>query len=258
MFELSEEGRRIVEALVRGPVAWQSPAELASATGGDLEETIDLLAGLDAEGWLSPWDREPGIVVTLTAEGAARLRVRLVESGRGEIPRWAGLGDPAPPAPKAAGVFRDGLAARLELAVDPSLGPEELAIRAEEAAARSALAADLRAGAVVERLPGPTLLVGLGLTPWPGPGDGRKASCPACKSKPLGPSMYCLCCDRWGLDHRLRGEPSPRPRPPRAPQGDARRRDIEREARKEKRRKRRFGPSSTNPGINPRRRRASS
>ena len=92
MLELSEESRRIVESLVNGPLAWQSPAELASAMGLGLEETTDLLADLDADGWLSPWEREGHVVVTLSVGAASKLGVRLVESGREEAasvgPGW--------------------------------------------------------------------------------------------------------------------------------------------------------------------------
>ncbi len=242
MLELSEDGLRIVEALVNAPIAWQSPAELASALGRCPEETTDLLATMDADGWLSAWEREFDVVVTLSVAAASLLRLRLVEVGPDEVPRWARPGDPEPPSPRAAGVFRAERAAGLELVVDPSASPEQEAERAEEMLARLAGAPDDAKAAtkgMFEGLPGPTLLIGTGLSPWPGPGDGRKASCPACGSKRLKASMYCLYCDRWGLDHLLRGEPAPRPRAVRDPRDDARRREQERQARKQKRRSRR-------------------
>ncbi len=240
MLELSEEGRRIVEALVKAPLAWQSPAELASAMGRDLEETTDLLAALDAEGWLSPWEREFDVVVTLSVGAASRLGVRLVESGRDEVARWAKLNDPEPAPPRASGVFRDVLASRMERVVDPSHSPDEAAEQAEEALVRSALpsASDRRERDTLEGLPGPTLLLGIGLTPWPGPGDGRKASCPSCGSRRLKPLTYCICCDRWGLDHLLKETPVARQRAPQSQKQDASRRERERQARKAKRRAR--------------------
>jgi hypothetical protein len=244
MLELSEEGRRIVEALIKAPVAWQSPVELASAIGLDLEETTDLLADLDADGWLSPWERQSDVVVTLSVAGASRLGVRLVESGRSESPRWARLGDPEPPALRASGVFRDERAACLERVVDPAGSPEEIAERAEEALGRSSLPSGPRSRGNLEGLPAPTLLIGLGLTPWPGPGVGRKAACPSCGSRRLEPSMYCLYCDRWGLDHMLRDDPASGARSPRSPKEDARRRESERQARKAKRRARRRAQAS--------------
>jgi hypothetical protein len=240
MLELSEDGLRIVEALVDGSIAWQSPAELASAVDRNVDETNDLLAALDAEGWLSAWERELDVVVTLSVAGASRLGVRLVEVGHDQVLRWARPGDPEPPIPKAPGVFRGEKIAALELVVDPSSTPEEAIERAEEALSRSVIPSDPRERAFVEGLPRPTLFLGVGLTPWPGPGDGRKASCPSCGSKRLKPSMYCISCDRWGLDHLLREEPMPRTRAPRDPKDDAKRRELERQARKAKRRDRRF------------------
>src|SRR6185437_10864092 len=130
MLELSEEGRRVVDALVKAPIAWQSAAELASALDRDLEETTDLPA-LDADGWLSAWEREFDVVVTLSVAGASMLGVRLVEVGQEEVTRWARRGEPEPPTPKASGVFRGERAANLELVVDPSITPEEAAERAE-------------------------------------------------------------------------------------------------------------------------------
>jgi hypothetical protein len=241
MVDLTEDSRFLIAAILAAPIAWQSPAELAGATGFGREETTDLLAVLDAGGWLSAWDRPDGAVVTLSVAAASRLEVRLVESGPGQAPRWAWRTDPEPPEPKAQGVFRSGRVAAMELVVDPRPSPEQLTERAEEMAIRWSGSTVPRGPIQAEMLPRPTILVGTGLSPWPGPGDGRKASCPACRSRRLGPFSYCLCCDRWGLDHLFRGEPAPRPAPARDPAEDARRREQERRARKEKRRNSRSG-----------------
>ena len=251
MRELSADGRRMIEALIKAPVAWQSPVELARSMERDLEETIDLLAELDADGWLSPWERESDVVVTLSVVAAWKLGVRLVESGRNESPRWANQGDPEPPGQRASGVFRDERAACLERVIDVSGSPDEIVERAEEANDRMSLASNPRSRVSVEGLPVPTLLIGSGLSPWPGPADGRKALCPSCGSRRLEPWMYCLYCDRWGLDHLIRGDRTPKVRPVRAAKDDARRRDSERQARKAKRRARRIVQSSPRrrPGL---------
>ena len=102
MRDLSAEGRRIVEALIKAPVAWQSPSELAAALGINIEDTLDILASLDVEGWLAAWERELDIVVTLSIGGASFLGLRLVEIGRDEVPRWARQGDPEPPGLRAS------------------------------------------------------------------------------------------------------------------------------------------------------------
>lgn len=254
MVELTRDGRAVVEALIAAPVAWRSPGELASATGLGLERTTDVLADLDAGGWLSAWERPGDLVVTLSVGAASRLDVRIVESGPDETPRWARMGQPDPPMARSAGLFRNERAAALELVADPQRGPGEEAERAEEAAARSA-GPSPREPVAAEVLPRPTLLVGTGLSPWPGPGDGRKASCPACRSRRLAPSMYCLCCDRWGLDHLIRGEPAPRPAVRREPSEDARRAEIERRARKQERRARRSAQAEAERRRRPGRRR---
>ena len=137
MVDLTEDGRDLVAAILAAPIAWQSPAELAGATGLGPEETTDLLAVLDDGGWLSAWERPDGVVVTLSVAAASRLEVRLVESGPEETPRWAWRAEPEPPAPRAQGVFRGERGATLELVVDPRPGPEQAAERAEEAAIRS-------------------------------------------------------------------------------------------------------------------------
>ena len=248
MFLLSVDGRRVVEALVKAPVAWQSPAELASAIGRGLDETTDVVAVLDAEGWLAAWEREADVVVTLSVAGASKLGVRLVESGRDETPRWAGTGDPEPPSPVATGVFRGERAARLELVVDPSRPPDEAIDRAEAALGRASPSTNPRPKISVDALPRPTLLIGSGLTPWPGPVDGQKDPCPACRSMPLGPSAYCLYCDRWGLDHLFRDDPAPRPKALPDPSNQVGRRNRERRARKEKRQARRLAQVTAEKG----------
>ncbi len=239
MTDLIGDGLRMIEALVRAPIAWQSPAELASAMGREVEETTDLMAELDGDGWLAAWERAADVVVTLSVAAAARLGVRLVEAGRDEVPRWARPGDPEPRAPRASGVFRGERAAGLERVVDPSRSAEEKLERAEEALERRATSPDPRVRAFAENFPAPTHLVGSGLTPWPGPVDGRKGSCPSCGSRRLDPTMYCLYCDRWGLDHLLAEEPPRSIRPPRGPRDEAARREQERRRRKAGRRAKR-------------------
>ena len=56
MLELSEDGLRVIDALVKAPIAWLSPAELASMMKLGLDETTDLLATLDSDGWLAAWE----------------------------------------------------------------------------------------------------------------------------------------------------------------------------------------------------------
>ena len=244
MVELSEASRAVIRALLEAPLAWQTPAELARSLGGDLEETTDCVATLDAEGWLVAWDGcdGPGPAVTLSAEAASRLDARLVERGPDEMPRWATRDQDDPPARRALGVFRGERAASLEMVVDPRMPPDAAMEAAEDAAGRLADPdpAHARTAARVARMPRPTLLLGTGLSPWPGPDAARASggSCPVCGDRPLKPTMYCLSCDRWGLDHRIEDEAIVE-RPPipdlREPADAKARREAEARARKAKR-----------------------
>ena len=178
MLELTEAGRGVLESLLAAPVAWQSPAELARATGLGDEEISDLLATLDVGGWLAAWEREADVVVTLSVAAASSLGVRLVEVGAEQVPRWARAGDREPPPPRAPGVFRGDRAAMLDLVVDGAPGVESEAERAEEAssAAPPPPAPGARPGPVAGHYPRPTHYLGGRLTPWPGPGDDRKGA----------------------------------------------------------------------------------
>ena len=142
--------------------------------------------------------------MTLSPLAAERLGVRIVEVGAAETPRWAPAGDPEPPAPRSRHVCVGERGASLEFVPDPAMPPEmaaERAERAERAAARPrpvlpANPADPR----LDDAPRPSLLLGLGLTPWPGPGGPFGPPCPACGDRALRRHVYCLVCDRWGSD----------------------------------------------------------
>ena len=237
MRDLTGDTQRLVDALVEARVAWQSPSELSQATGLGIEEVNDQLAELDLSGWLDVWEYDDRLVVTFSVVAASMLRLRLVDGGFDQDPRWARLSDPEPPGVRASGVFRDARAASLERVTDPLGSAEEAALRAEETLARHVIPSDTRIRPLLETLPRPTLLLGQGLTPWPGPaiGPGEVGPCPGCGSGRLGPQMYCLRCDRWGLDHLVE-ESRIRPYQPRSAEvADARRRDVERQARKARR-----------------------
>ena len=245
MVELTEAHRAVLRAILAAPVAWRTPAELALSLGADLEETTDHLATLDVGGWLVAWEDggSAGPAVTLSPAGAARLDARLVEHGPDETPRWATRDQGDPPMHRALGVFRNDRAAALELVIDPRVSPDREMEAAEEAEGRLAAPDRPRWAPRSGRMPRPTLLLGTGTSPWPGPvripSEGR--TCPVCGDRPLGPTIYCLLCDRWGLDHRVEDDVIPDPpeipefREPVTAPG---RRKIEARARKAKRRRR--------------------
>ncbi|GAC1469677.1 MAG: hypothetical protein NVSMB9_13760 [Isosphaeraceae bacterium] len=204
---------RVLDVLVRGSIAWQTPAELAAAMGKDIEETTDLLCDLELDGWLVVWDTEADPLITLSALAAERLGVRLVEVGLQQTLRWARMGDPDPPVPRSKHVCHSERGAAMGHVIDPSISPELAAIRAErtEARALGLGAAPSRSGRPVD-LPRPRVFIGLGLSPWPGLAS--HALCPACGNQTLPPHTYCLYCDRWGLDQLLCKEVSISTSPP--------------------------------------------
>jgi hypothetical protein len=242
MFEMPEAWLPIVNALIEAPVAWRTPAEVAVALGRDVEEVTDLLGDLDVAGWVDVWDRDPMPLVTLTPLAAERLHLHLVEVGGDEVPRWAREGDPPPPSPRAKHVCASEGAAALDFVPDRLATPDVAAEQAEEA---DALASNLPDGGTravkAEDLPWPSRLVGQGLTPWPGPDRVSYARCPACGSRRLEPHEYCLCCDRWGMDWKLRLDPSsrtpPRPGPAAVSPEEQARRDRQQVGRHRARRK---------------------
>jgi hypothetical protein len=199
MSDIPQSWKDVLLAMILGSVAWQTPADLADAIGNDPDATTDLLAELETSGWVEVWEQGEGVFVTFSPLGAERLGVRLVEVGPEELPRWGFVGDPEPPPPRAKGVAREARSAELLSVVDSSPDP----VLAAEIAEQAANADQCPPGTVP--FPRPTLLIGQGLTPWPGPvdGDGAPSPCPACKGETLQPHMYCLYCDRWGLDHHL-------------------------------------------------------
>ena len=198
--KLSAVGRQLIDAVIDAPVAWRSPGELAERLGWSLDQTLDEIATLDAGGWLEAWELIDGPVVTLSVAATVDSGVRLVEVGHDETPRWARSGDPDPPHQRASGVFRSEKAAALNLVADARPGAELAAILAEEAEGLVALHGHLTQGGWTEKRPRPTLLIGGGLSPWPGPRQVEGEDCPACRLAHLPAQAYCLWCDRWGLD----------------------------------------------------------
>ena len=201
MVELPDAWSRVMNALLEAPVAWRTPAQLAVAIRLGDDEATDLLCDLELAGWLVVRDAEPGPLVTLSPLAAARLRIRLVEVGQGETPRWASDDERDPPVRRSAPPCAGNQAATLDRVVAQTPSPALAAERSEraEALARYPRAEVTRADRP-DFLPRPGILIGLGLSPWPGPHAEPVDFCPACGGQTLPPRMYCLYCDRWGLD----------------------------------------------------------
>ena len=246
--DLSNAERAALRAIVDAPVAWLSPEELAKRMELSLDEISDLLAELDGEGWITPWEPEGRLVVTLTVEAADRLQVQLVEFGDAGILRWAGLGDPVPPPPRSRSARGGDADLQIfERIPDRYPSPDVAAELAEsllERVKRSEEDDQEKARLDYADFPRPTILLGLGMTPWPGPNAGEtRGACPVCESRVEHRKAYCLYCDRWGLDHLVERRPILNPAatfhpvrecPVRRSKPDQDR--IDREARKRKRR----------------------
>jgi hypothetical protein len=205
MAEIPENWKRILDFLVEAPVAWQSAAAIAEALAWGLDETTDLLADMDVAGWVSVWVVEPEPLITLSALAAYHYQVVLVELGPKELPRWSLPGEPAPIPPRAKNVASCEQNARQDKILDPGLSPDLAMEQAETEAQRAArYCRYLAATCQAEDLPPPCHLLGQSFTPWPGPPQSSGAHrCPVCAGRPLLPHVYCLYCNRWGLDEVL-------------------------------------------------------
>jgi hypothetical protein len=264
MFGSTDNSRHLLDAIVAGPIGWQTPQQLATRLGLELNQTADLIADLNAQQWLDPWETEQELYVTLSPRAAERLNVRLVQVGRSEVMRWRSWDDPELPQPRSL-TRSAGRADALELIADPSPGPEAEAMAAERAERLVAIEEDPADSKWFETLPRPTILLGLGLTPWPGPRRSPEKSCPGCGSDPISETSYCLVCDRWGLDHllaraRQKGRPNSAPQrsTPTTPADAARAVSAAKAARKA-RRQCKWGARveleksrKSNPSVNPR------
>ena len=228
MNDLSDLCQRVLRALIAAPIAWQAPIQIAAKLGGDRDATLDAIADLDSAGWLAPWEMDGDLHVILTPLAAERLGVKLVPAGKSETMRWAPIDDPEPN-PRAPGRGQGDVDA-LDLIPDPSPGPEEEAEASERAERLVRLSAQDVEASMLSTLPRPSILLGSGLTPWPGPSESNGRACPGCGSEPISEKAYCLVCDRWGLDPLLaalqgKAQTAHRPRrpTPNAPSGLAQR-----------------------------------
>jgi hypothetical protein len=205
VFNLPKRWKAVLDAVIDAPLAWQAPKQIAARLGWNVEETTDLLSTMDVEGWIVVWETCDGPLITLSLLAAERLHVSVIEVGCNEIPRWSRPGDPSPPLPRGKQVPWLERNADLHRLLDPSVSPDLAAETAEHSERLSARAEFLqlsrRLPKRLEDLPPPSRYLGLGPRPWPGPGvGGADAACPVCDDRPLLPHMYCLYCDRWGLD----------------------------------------------------------
>jgi hypothetical protein len=211
--------RRVVVAVVELERGYDVPP-------GGLD---DALAELECAGLVVGFDapRQPklgwrgGPSVSLTPLAAARFRLRPSTTST----RWVWEGEDPEPEPDSRPKLRRRVAAATDVGVDPAKVADRKARTAEEVAIAREEAEACAGGP----RPRPTVLYGERLQ-WPVEGikdwsarEVRGRTCPGCAAwkaywhtpeapdravwryEPveLGPTSYCLCCDRWGLQHRL-------------------------------------------------------
>jgi hypothetical protein len=233
----AEHFASFARALLDGPRAWARPEDLAVALGWEPAEVDRIATGLEAAGLVDRWNE----CWTLSPLGASRLGVTLVADDVLELYRWSVSSVSARTRrPSHRQIRRTELHDYyLRQRPDPrTLRPDIAASRAERVTRRRWSRRD--------EVPKPSIILwGKGLLPWEevrrrqrpelrcrscrtgrrrhhklilpalcdcGLGHRPRPNleyCPGCHGKPLRPSMYCLRCDRWGMDgyfasHRVR------------------------------------------------------
>jgi hypothetical protein len=226
----------VAGALIDGPCAWLSEAELARALGSDGPAVAAAVEVLVAAGLLARWARPDGPVVTLSPLGAAQLGARLVETRGAEVYRWS---------TEAVSVRSRTISAaqRRRMHDHHALVEQIPDHRTAEPADRPS-----RPRLTIETAPRPRVILwGHCAWPWDEAGRRRRPAtrcrvcsarkrrharlacsacgfglrarpvldhCPACRGRKLAPVEYCLRCDRWGMDGYFRrrfGSKSVRP-----------------------------------------------
>ncbi|MDX2038525.1 MAG: hypothetical protein SFX72_17900 [Isosphaeraceae bacterium] len=244
----SRSQRRILTAILEAPVAWMTVEAIANAARLSLDDTNDGLADLEIDGWIDLWEPEGELSITLSTLGAERLGVELTEPSLDGRQRWVSR-DEAENAPVRTKktMLGDPDFDFFDTIPDPSPSPDvaaEIGERIEELSDRDCTPA---AKLPAHGFPRPTILLGLSSVPWPRATDAGKArTCPVCGTKPLDPRAYCLWCDRWGMDALLYRR-SPDRVPPNSPPGllvrprptasKSDRAELEREIRKDRRKR---------------------
>jgi hypothetical protein len=175
----TEDQLDVLCALLNGGCDFLSLSHLAEKVSAGYEQVQDTLLGLDVEGFIEFWEREEGLAFTLSPLGAERLDMRLVEVDD-DRSMWILRGDPDPPLPRAKGVMRQDVTLDFFEDVTPQTkAPAWVGKRLFDPTG----------------LPYPTIfLTKNGHTPHQG------GTCDSCGGEPLQEYMYCLKCDRWGLD----------------------------------------------------------
>lgn len=198
---MEEAWSAVLGAIVDGPAAWSTAADVAAILTWEFETANEVLHDLSLNWMAERWDRPGAEAWTLTPLAAEGLNVCLIEDHFSGRLRWR-RGEPPPRRARRPG----GPGVDPVDVPDPAPGPEELA-EAAEAAARWRPRGPLDP----DRLPRPTVVLTGSRSTWdeaPAPVAGRRRGkgpkvpfhCSACRGAKLKPSVYCGRCCRWGFD----------------------------------------------------------
>lgn len=141
----------LLDAMLRAPLAWMSPAELAHFVNSDVDHISDLLCDLDASGMVEISDTPRGPVVTFSSATIRGLDLDLVEVGTSF--RWRRSCARSPRRSTSREQWDPNAI------IDPSPSAELLVDEADELAGGSAQSPRPRTPAIAGILSGPS--------PWP-------------------------------------------------------------------------------------------
>lgn len=204
-------------AFKRVNVPWELISKGTGLAHFVVEVALDILA--DAK-LCSSWNPGPGPVATLTPGEVSRLglKLRRVEGKGGYQYMPKSLRDPKERrVPMRTQAATDAGIPELDEVEGPAPDPAAVVEAAEQLEAEAPRQAGRLSDEDLTRpLPRPAIVL-MGCRPWTDGFPGRvadpargdhpdlgafdpKHGCPGCHGKKLRPSVYCLVCDRWGLD----------------------------------------------------------
>lgn len=240
----------ILDALLRAPLAWQTPQELSDTLNQSLDDISDQLCEYEVAGVVDVSDGDEGVVVAFSFRSIRELDLELIDDEKTGLPRW-GLRPPRRSQAPAEEVYEPFIETEDVRNPDPYV-LVALAELEEQRAERKRVKRERRGLPLrYQDVPLPTIQhTGHAGLPWHEPDlDGREnrcssclmggkrrkvlrlhcrcgrgerrrpkddrcRACKACKNKPFSRSECCLDCGRWGWDDYF----SPKPQRPPAEQ----------------------------------------
>jgi hypothetical protein len=197
MGQQSIDAARVLEAAMRGSA--RTLDDLARDAGASADSVRPWVDRLIAEGWLIAWDAQGGVRYALTPWAAARLGVMLDDEGRW-VPQHEH--DTLPRQRRKRRTVSDALSV-LARRIDPAQHQPWVALAAADEIALARSRGVYKGDHSADRLPYPTVLLGLSI-PWDGPELTRERTvCRSCGGCRLPAHVYCLKCDNWGMQRLI-------------------------------------------------------